>query len=741
MKKIVTISILFILCFNNIDLLAQENKEDVKVGVVLSGGGAKAFAHIALLQAIDSAGVRVDYIGGTSMGAVIGSLYASGYTGNQIDSIIRSIDFTKLVMDEVPRKSKSFFDKENNEKYALVLPVNKGKVGLPRALSKGQNILNGLNKLLEHVDSISDFSKLPIPFVCIATDLETGKAKVLKKGYLPKAVQASGAFPTLIEPVEIDGQLLVDGGVVDNFPVKEVRNMGANLIIGVQLGNELPKRDRLDSGIDIINQLVRFQMYSSYDENIEETDLLISPDTKAYSVTSFNEYEPIYDIGKEVAQQYYQQFVEIAKKQTIVREKHTLKKKSKTVFLDDVVIRGNVDYTRKYIRSKINLKEGKEVDRKKIYKGIDNLFATGNFSRIDYRFIENAENHTTLNLKVKQNEVSTFLKFGVHYDDLYKAAGLVNITSQHLISKNDIISLDLIIGDNPRYNFRYYIDNVSTFSFGINSRYYRFNADIEFLHDPNINDIDLKYRDFTNQLFVENVFGDFFKIGGGLEHKNISAFSNSLNSVIPQTIREGDRSYFDHSNYINLIGFVKIDNYDKAYYPKKGFYLDGNLRWYMYSDNTDYNFNQFSQIQGKVGLAYTFFDSLTFQFLSEAGLNVGENGVNMLDFHLGGFGENYINTFVPFYGYQFSSFTTDGYLLSTLKTRVEIFKKNYLLGRVDAARLGNDFINGGDLFADTKLGYGGGYGIESIIGPLEINYAYSPDVKENYWYFVVGFWF
>jgi len=137
-------------------------KQDVRVGLVLSGGGAKGLAHIGALKIIDSLGIRVDYVGGTSMGAIVGSLYASGYTGKQIDSIFKKTNFEVLIQDELPRSAKTFYEKEDAERYAITLPFNNFKVTFPSSISKGQNVYNKLAKLLLHVEDIDDFSKLPM---------------------------------------------------------------------------------------------------------------------------------------------------------------------------------------------------------------------------------------------------------------------------------------------------------------------------------------------------------------------------------------------------------------------------------------------------------------------------------------------------------------------------------------------------------------------------------------------------
>ena len=158
----------FILCFSFTWLLsAQENvaqKKDVKIGLVLSGGGAKGFAHVGVLKVLEEAGIRIDYIGGTSMGAIIGGLYASGYSASELDSILMNSDLSGLIQDNLPRSAYSYYQKQNKEKYIASLPISKGKIGLPSAVSKGQRSYDFYSRLTEHVRSIEDFSKLPIPF-------------------------------------------------------------------------------------------------------------------------------------------------------------------------------------------------------------------------------------------------------------------------------------------------------------------------------------------------------------------------------------------------------------------------------------------------------------------------------------------------------------------------------------------------------------------------------------------------
>ena len=214
------LSILFFIFFFYWSFSQESAPKNPRVGLVLSGGGAKGLAHVGVLKTLDSLGVRVDYVAGTSMGAVVGGLYASGYTGKQIDSIISATNFDLLISDDVPRKSKTFYERKNAEKYALSLPFNNFKIQLPSSISRGQNAFNLLSKLTLNVSAIEDFSKLPIPFYCIATNMQTGQEIILDRGNLAQAIAASSALPTLYQPVRLDNKVLMDGGIVNNYPVR-----------------------------------------------------------------------------------------------------------------------------------------------------------------------------------------------------------------------------------------------------------------------------------------------------------------------------------------------------------------------------------------------------------------------------------------------------------------------------------------------------------------------------------------
>lgn len=291
------------------------NEAPPKVGLVLSGGGAKGLAHIGALKVIEEAGIKVDYIGGTSMGAIVGALYASGYSAQELDSIFRNTDFTDLIQDNVPRGAKTFYEKEDSERYALALPFTDFKVSFPQAISGGQNIYNMLVQLLFHVKDVHDFKKLPIPFLCVATNVETGEEVLLDQGYLPEAIVASGTFPSLFEPSEIDGAILIDGGVVNNYPIYQVKAMGADIIIGVDVQHDLSTRESLSSATEILLQINNYRTVNDMKKKSMETDIYIRPDIDEFSVIDFEKGKEIVESGEEAAKTKIDELREIAQAQ------------------------------------------------------------------------------------------------------------------------------------------------------------------------------------------------------------------------------------------------------------------------------------------------------------------------------------------------------------------------------------------------------------------------------------------
>lgn len=732
MKKLLLFFILI-----STTVLSQEPKQP-RVGLVLSGGGAKGFAHIGVLKELEKAGIQIDYIGGTSMGSIIGGLYAAGYKANQIEKIIKNTDFNKLLQDDIPRRRNPYFRKKHLEKHAISLPIKNGSIGLPLGLSKGQNVLNLFTELLAPVDEITDFSKLPIPFYCIATDIETGEEIILDKGSLPLAMRASGSFPSLLNPIEIDGRMLVDGGVVNNFPVDIMEKKNIDIIIGVSVQGKLLDRKGLSSVASILSQIINFRMYKKADSHIKKVDIYMHPKTEDYTVISFDKSGEIIEEGTKVAKPYTRVFDSISKLQTAKKTITSIVQNDKQFLIDRIIIKGNKNYTRDYILGKLQLKEGDFASYKDISKKINTLSATKVFDRVDYQ-LSKSFSGKKLNLIVKESNVNKFLQVGLHYDLVYKSGVLLNYNHKNLLFKNDEVSFDLIVGDKIRYDFNYFIDE-GAFGFGVNTRYNSFSSDYLFEPETGINKIKVDYRDFTTQLYLQTTLDKKFAFGFGFEHKNIRAISETILVNDKETI-------FENSDYLNGFAFLQLDTFDKPQFPKNGFLVDANFTWYLWSNrnhkpfNKFNDFHQFSQVYGTVGFANTFWDKLTLQYTSNIGLTLGEEETEVFDFRLGGYNQNYINNFYPLYGYDIGRLADQSFLRSELDIRYEIFKKNYVSVIANYASIEDNIFKNLALLDDIKSGYAIGYGVETFLGPIELKYSWSPDHTKHYWLFNLGFWF
>ncbi|MGB1450345.1 MAG: patatin-like phospholipase family protein, partial [Marinirhabdus sp.] len=565
-------------------------QEDIKVGLVLSGGGAKGLAHVGAIKIIEQAGVRIDYIGGTSMGAVIGGLYASGYSGKQLDSILTAVDFDKLIQDYVPRNAKTFYEKNETDRYALTLPYDKFQLTLPSGFSKGQNFYNFLSKLTSHVSHVRDFDQLPIPFFCIATNAETGKEVLLEKGHLPKAIVASSALPTLFSPITINGTVMIDGGVVNNYPVDELRARGVDYIIGIDVQGSLKEKKQLVSAIAVLLQVNNYRTLEGMAAKRKRTDLYIHPDIKKFNVVGFDNALEIARAGEEKAGQYLKELEQIAKRQTArVPTGVPINTKPK-IYIKRIEVEGNKNYTRSYIMGKLQIKAEDEIDHETFTRGVNNLTATGNFDEIDYRFVEETPGKHSLLLYVRESASKLFLRLGVHYDDLYRTAGLVNVTRKRLFTNNDIASLDLIVGDNLRYDLNYYIDKGFYWSVGFSSRFNFFDKDVPAqLVFPNMqaeaevptvfNRVNLEHSDVTNRLYVQTIFKRIFLLGAGVEHK----WLQQLTKTVGTGMNSRPRTVFESTNYFSAYGYLKYDTYDNTFFPRQGVYFSGDFHLYLFA--------------------------------------------------------------------------------------------------------------------------------------------------------------
>ena len=707
-----------------------------KIGLVLSGGGAKGLAHIGVLKVIDSLGIKIDYVGGTSMGAIVGGLYASGFSGKELEYLFNRVDVDALLQDFTPRNSKTFYEKRNDEIYAVTLPFDKFKIGLPSALSKGLYNFNLISRLTLHVSHVNDFKDLKIPFFCIATNAETGKEVILDKGNLAKALVTSGALPTLYNPIEYDGQLLIDGGVVNNYPVEEIRKRGADFIIGVDVQDGLKGRDQLNDVTSLLGQINSYSMAEKMIEKIKLTDIYIKPDIKGYNVISFDKVSELIPKGEYAAKQLLENSFLEQNKNSSGRSRVVV---PDSIEISSIEVNDLENYTRAYVIGKLKFKQKKTISFEEFEKGINNLNATQNFSSVFYSF-KDVDKGNKLFIELKEKKINRFLKFGLHYDELFKSGALLNFTQKKFFAKNDVLSLDVILGDNFRYNLNYYIDNGFYWSFGINSKYATFNKNIpsDFnngltLTTLGINSLNVDYSDLSNQIYLQTIFAQKFSIGGGIELKHLKIKSETLLSTNP---------IFDKSDYLSFFGYLKFDTFNQKYFPKKGAYFNGDFKSFVYSSDYNDDFENFSIAKGDVAVVQTFFKKIAVKLQSEAGFAIGEKSVSSFDFALGGYGFTSLNNLRPFLGYDFVSLLGDSYIKGSIVADYEFYKKHHIEFTANYANIGNNIFEDDTWISKPEYsGYGLGYGYETVIGPIELKHSWSPETHNHFTWFTVGFYF
>lgn len=719
MKKIY----LFIACFLIGQMFAQIRKDlhippNPKIGLSLAGGGAKGFSHIGVLKVLDSLGVKVDYIAGTSMGSIVGGLYASGYTGKDIEKIVKDTDFYSIIANEKTRQETTFFSK-NNDKYLLTVPIKNGKINvLPKAISTGQKNIYMLKELFKNVSNVEDFSKLPIPFLCVATNLESGKMEIFEKGDLVNSIMASSAFPSLMDPVKIGDSLYIDGAMTVNYPSKPLKDKGIDIVIGVDLNQGLVKREELTSLVAILNQVIDFSIQRDTKKQYEYTDINIKPNLTGMTATSYGDKEFILKSGYTEALKYTDILNQLPK-----RNEHWLRTPinsfGNVYKIDTLIVENNNIFGENYILGKMNLKLPSMQTYGSINNMIDKLYATNHYKLINY-YITKDNSRNVLKLNVTEDDTRYFLKFGLHYDDIFRTGLLLNATAKRLLFKNSIISLDLVVGDKPRYYFNYFIDNGYIPGFGLYSSGMKFD-----LFDQN-RAISENWLWFRNEAFVQSTWRDRYAIGGGISH-------DYFESRVPTFTASVSR------NFINPYFFIKSDTRDDKNFPTRGVFInaEGKLLDLLSEQSSSKSILAKADIRINMPIS----EKITNRLKINAGFSIGENVNQFYHYRLGGIFEQNMNNFVRFEGLEFGQKIDRNIVAVSNQLQINVFKNIFAIPAVSIANSFEDIqlkeiIN----IRYSSVGLTAGY--KSPFGQIKINYSKSFHNKDKGIFSVIlGHWF
>lgn len=726
------ISILFL---SQAEINASETEDHIrpKIGLVLSGGGAKGVAHIGVLKVLEEAGIPIDYISGTSMGAIIGGLYSIGYSAAELDSMVREQDWMFLLTDQIQRSYRSFDTKYHTEHYLVNVPLgNHQKISAPSGIVKGQSILNKFTSLTTGFHQIKSFDDLPIPFACVAGDLVKGQEVVIREGNLPLAMRTSMSVPGVFEPVYRDGMALIDGGVFNNFPVDVCKEMGADITIGVDLSTEAFRNPEYKDLMEIANRIPFLLGQEKYRKNKQEVTLYMNPGLKGYTSADFKPeaIDTMIAMGERVARQHWNQIMQLKKSigdyTYVKKSRNSIQKIDDTI--DEIRFEGleTIDekslYRMMRISPKKTLSFSEAEDLSSILQGL------GLFDTVVYSIVENEKGKHMLVFSVHEKNKGN-IGIGVHLNTediasvLLNAEGTVgdrkkhNISATAKINKNAWLNLD--------YNLR--VKDMNRLGLSYNIAYTDFKV-------KNHNE-DLGHLSYLNNrmaMYLRNDSRRNLRYKFGVQY-------DWFNNISSWYTTDYTRYEIGNEHFLSCRMDLEYDKMDNREIPTGGVNIRFMPEIYM---------------NGLFGSGCYMFFPLTFRVKAAYSVNsricilpevfgrfvVGDKISPLLNNFVGGeCYDRYIPGQQAFYGIHNTEILEKMALGYRVNFRFRIFDKHYVscIGNymVHDDKMKNLF-NGKDFW-----GAGLKYSYDSFLGPVSATIDYSSRTKDVGFYASAGFYF
>ncbi|MFI4890647.1 MAG: patatin-like phospholipase family protein [Steroidobacterales bacterium] len=442
-----------------------------KVCLVLSGGGARGMAHIGVLKVLEELQVPIDCIAGTSMGAVVGGLYASGMRAGGIESMMLSVDWQDAFRDTPPRRDLAFRRKQDDRNFLVRLPIGlrHSEFLLPKGLIQGQKLQQTLRTLTLPYADMPSFDALPIPFRAVATDLESGSGVLLDKGDLALAMRASMSAPGVFAPVDDHGRLLVDGGVSENLPLDIGRAMGADVLIVVDVTFPLQTRKELDSPLAISNQMLAILIRQNADRQkgtLGAQDVLIEPDLAQISSTDFFDVARTIRLGERAARDLAPRLATLRLDAEAYRQytERRMQPPAAAPLVRFVRVDAQSKTYEKTITAALRPLLAKPLDKAEVDALITELYGLGDFETIDYSVVtegSGADEQTGIEIHARRKSWGpNYLRFGLNLQDDFQGNSRYNAATRFLVTEINPLGAewrtDLQIGNNPKAISEFY---------------------------------------------------------------------------------------------------------------------------------------------------------------------------------------------------------------------------------------------------------------------------------------------
>jgi len=551
-----------------------------KVALVLSGGAAHGLSHIGVIKYLEENNIEIDYITGTSMGAVIGGLYAMGYDAAQIEEIAASQEWDLIMSNDTPLNEIAPIEKRHHERIPISLYWNDDKFEFPKALIRGQKLDVNLSNLFVPAHCIRSFDELYIPFRCVAIDIESGSIDVFSQGYLADAIRASMAIPSVFPPKEFNGRLYVDGGLIRNLPVQEALDMGADIIIASYVGGVKLDRDELSSMFDILQQSAFMAGILDAEEQSKLADVLIEPDVKKMDKFDFEDYDDFIDIGYDAAKKLKDTLISIK----TLRNRYQIPPRNPrlvnndSIIIDFVELRANNSSVERLINNKLNISGASSVAIQSLEESLSLIHGTRSFSKSYYTFQTDGPD---VGLEVVAENAEPFsIGLSINRFRRYYTSLILNAEARNVIGRMSNFMVDARLSENSGIQAQYYIRLPWDPSYLI-----RAYSKIESYELPFINNdvIDRLYMyreaDMRIELLKEWKNAYMFSLG----------YAFNFDRITPEVFKLGDLKKYS-SGRSTLISAVSYNTLDKQLFPTKG--LSSELSFNYIFSNTVKRENQ-----------------------------------------------------------------------------------------------------------------------------------------------------
>lgn len=760
-----------------------------KIGVVLSGGGAKGAAHIGVLKYLEEAGIPIDFIAGTSMGSIVGGMYAIGYSADEILEIISAVDWNRLISNNVERQLTSYTTKYESRTQTVTIPFSVNtdenelqsrsfKNSLPTGIVSGDNLLNLFNSLSVGYSDPIDFNEMPIPFLCIATNVVSGKADVLDKGVFSKAIRASMAIPILFDPIKINDTLYADGGLLNNFPAEQCRAMGADYVIGVSMSPGLEQNpENISSILSQVKQLKEIITDKEFENYHKKCDIFISPDLKGVGMLSFDaeSVARVMQSGYDAAASQEDNFRKLKEILDSGSEPQVTERKvrnkavnilKESVLISGIEMEGVGNDIEKWMRRKCSVNVGDRIRKEDIDKSVALYYGTGNYDSITYTLHEDNSNEGAYILRFKFIENQPHdIGFGVRFDtqDMLSLMLHAGINSNRMSGFKADVSAKLGSNQWLKTNLSYGHLLYPRINLAYNFR----NSEID-AYDMDDLVMNMKFLQHKFRLYLSENYSRTVSVGIGIEAELLTP------RKVMYTHHDALANDYNPVNTLGTFAYIHYDKLNKSRFPTRGVIGNVDFSWrdMLYTGRSTHTMNLGSLIFGFEGyipiiekrlvLIPQLYGSILFGKGSVRGSSDGWNPLfdgpvpmhpSMNNIVGGAEAGRYIDQQLPFIGMSKVSlaFNNVGIVRTDIRTR--LFRNHYLTAIVNYARSSIDLKNffkerddlvWGDMYdynASNWWGAGIRYSIDTKMGPISFDISSSNISKKVNLYFSLGHYF